>query len=130
MVERGWSSEDHEERVVRSVLAEVLASAGQRSRGLDAPDTGRIRDRERYRGRFPTAVCPPEVPSRSPASDPRTGTSPTSENANSETFVFLHRSGAHGISERSKVPSEVDPVLVVGVDRSILDTFAICPCHR
>jgi hypothetical protein len=28
VVERGWSSEDHEERVVRSVLAEVLASAG------------------------------------------------------------------------------------------------------
>jgi hypothetical protein len=28
VVERGWSSEDHEVRVVRSVLAEVLASAG------------------------------------------------------------------------------------------------------
>jgi hypothetical protein len=28
VVERGWSPEDHEERVVRSVLAEVLASAG------------------------------------------------------------------------------------------------------
>jgi hypothetical protein len=28
VVERGWSSEDHEEQLVRSVLAEVLASAG------------------------------------------------------------------------------------------------------
>lgn len=28
VVERGWSPEDYEEQVVRSVLAEVLASLG------------------------------------------------------------------------------------------------------